>query len=232
MVDYIRHSYTTEMRFGTDLAQSALIKWQFCQEGALPLGIPTPFVSRDHDAWETWPPLGEVQEAPRNNYLVGNVSLLPGTHGPCGDPDVWLNGWPGTVPPNFPRTDLGHLWCCSAFAALPGEPRLLFRPGSQKGNLAGNPVIAWSPGTVSPAYFAWVPNLLQPVEIEDSDMVTSTLQLTTAWVETVPTPTPPPPAPWIPFAPTVYPPDLDHYDRDLIFGELPWEDFTLSPFPR
>jgi hypothetical protein len=100
------------MRFGTDANQVALVQWQFCQPGALPLGLPTTFHSRRRDIDYIWPELGEVQFAHALNTPLPGISPVPGTHAPCGDPEVWLNGWPGRVPPDFPRNVFGLSLCC------------------------------------------------------------------------------------------------------------------------
>ena len=121
-MDTIRHTYVTSMRFGTDLSQTSKVHWRFCQPGAEILGFPTPFVSRDHDAWETWPPLGEVQGAPRINDRPPQESFAPGTAPPCGSRKVWANGWDGTVPPLFPRNMFGLSACCGGLIDLPGHP--------------------------------------------------------------------------------------------------------------
>jgi hypothetical protein len=101
------------MRFGRDPDQVVQVTWSFCQPGALPLGLPTCFVSRDHEAHEIWPEIGEVQFAPRKNLDPNLTSLEPGTNPPCGDPEVWLNGYPGHVPPNYPLDAYGSSMCCA-----------------------------------------------------------------------------------------------------------------------
>jgi hypothetical protein len=116
--------YETYCRFGTDLTQQSKIKWQYAQPGALSLGIPSPFVSRRWDSWETWPELGELQDAQRKYLRTGQTSLAPGTAAPCGDPAVWANGYPGTVPPDYPRTGLSFSACCGWLLDFLGRPTL------------------------------------------------------------------------------------------------------------
>jgi hypothetical protein len=113
-VSPIRRPYRTIMRFGTDPNQVAEIQWYFCQPGALPLGFSTPFVSRDFDAHEIWPEIGEVQFARRRNTPRVGLSPAPGIHAPCGDPAVWARGYQGHVPPNYPRNAFGVMLCCAA----------------------------------------------------------------------------------------------------------------------
>jgi hypothetical protein len=102
------------MRFGTDPSQVIVVQWQFCQPGALPLGFPTPFVSRDVRPGEIDPPVGEVQFSPRLNTPDVGLSTAPGTATPCGDPAVWENGYPGTVPPDYPLNVFGQALCCGS----------------------------------------------------------------------------------------------------------------------
>lgn len=110
------------MRFGTDPAQTAKIQWVWCQDDALDLGRSSPFVSRDWDQWEVWPDLGEVQGATRSYTSVETVSSQDGEGQPCGSGDVWFNGFPGTVPPDFPRNGFGVAACCGGIIAPLGQP--------------------------------------------------------------------------------------------------------------
>ena len=115
-VDTITLPYRTLMRCGTDLAQYVEVQWQYCEETALPLGFPTPFCSRRHDFHEIWPDIGEVQFAQRPVTKPYPTSPLPGTHAPCGDPDVWARGYQGHIPAAYPRNVFGQLFCCAGAA--------------------------------------------------------------------------------------------------------------------
>lgn len=130
-MDFIRRPYTTQMCFGADdTAQShtSTIKWFWCQAGAKDLGIPSPFVSRTWDSWEIWPSLGEVQTAKRPRNSGEFPIYVSGQHRPCGDRKVWVDGYPGVIPPIFPRTDFGLLYCCESQNALSGQPLFLMYP--------------------------------------------------------------------------------------------------------
>ena len=120
------------MRFGTDPDQVAIVQWYFCKPGALPLGFPTPFVSRRHDFHEIWPEIGEVQFARRVRTPHVGLSPAPGTHAPCGDPHVWASGYPGRVPPDYPRNAFGLSLCCAGpmgEVCLDPEGRIIPCPG-------------------------------------------------------------------------------------------------------
>lgn len=116
------------MRFGTDESQVAVVQWQFCQPGALPLGFPTPFVSRDHDAHELWPDIGEVQFAQRVNTPTVGLSPASGQGQPCGDPAVWAAGYQGRIPPNYPRNLYGLTICCGSPMGTPEIGVLAYVP--------------------------------------------------------------------------------------------------------
>ncbi len=111
-VDCITLPYRTLFWFGSDLTQYVEIQWEFCQEGALPLGFPCPFVSRRFDLHEIWPEIGEIQFAQRPVTRPYPTSRLPGTGGICGDPEVWRRGYQGTIPPNYPLNVYGESLCC------------------------------------------------------------------------------------------------------------------------
>jgi hypothetical protein len=127
-VDYIKRPYTTIMRFGTDAGQVAQVQWYFCQPGALPLGIPTCFCSRNVRPGDIDPDVGEVQFAPRLNTPGVGLAPSDGQGPPFGDPDVWRRGYQGTVPPLFPRNPYGVILNCgspagqAAFGVLPYIP--------------------------------------------------------------------------------------------------------------
>ena len=112
------------MQIGSDPTQQVAITWQWCQPGALDLPVTTPFRSRNFDWFEQWPFLGEVQYAPRNYLIPQRVSQQPGTSGPCGSQEVWLDGYPGTVPPDFPLNGFGDAACCGGLLDYPGNPTM------------------------------------------------------------------------------------------------------------
>lgn len=112
------------MRFGSDPSQSALIRWVWAREGAQDLGIPSVFTSRNWDQWTNWPPLGEINDEERRYNSDEVFSSQPGTRGPCGSPTVWVNGWEGTIPPQFPRNMFGVALCCGGLLAPWGAPTL------------------------------------------------------------------------------------------------------------
>jgi len=113
-VDTITIPYRTLWWFGTDQTQYVEIQWEYCQPGALALGFSTPFVSRRHDFHEIWPPIGEIQYAQRpiTRPREAQVSILDGTHAPCGDPLVWAQGYQGTIPEDYPLNAFCAPLCC------------------------------------------------------------------------------------------------------------------------
>jgi hypothetical protein len=124
----LRSCYSTDMVFGTDTAVTAKVQWYWCDEGALALGIPTPFCSRNWTNPLPYPDLGEVEDAPRP-WRNGSFPIaVPGQTGPCGNPTVWLNGWPGPTPTGLQRSNIGLAWCCRQPGTRPGEPLFLFFP--------------------------------------------------------------------------------------------------------
>jgi hypothetical protein len=121
-VDMLRSCYSTSMRFGSDQSQSSAVKWYWADAGAADLGIATPFCSRNYTQHGIWPDLGEVEDAPRPWRDGSFPIVVPGTSGPCGSREVWREGYDGTIPPAFPRNDLGLLPCCNTLASLLGNP--------------------------------------------------------------------------------------------------------------
>lgn len=168
------------MRFGTDDSQVALVQWQFCQPGALPLGFPTPFVSRDHDSWEIWPEVGEVQFARRLNTPTVGLSKANGLAQPCGDPAVWANGYPGHVPPNYPRSVFGLTLCCGStmgaadlgiLASIPpcgGGPIEMPRPNMRPERERREPLLPTLP-SLPPAIPAWIGQLAPARQLAEDD---------------------------------------------------------------
>lgn len=81
--------------------------------------------------------MGEVPGTEVNTPHVG-PSHAPGTSPPCGDPAVWANGYPGTIPPNYPRNGFGLSACCGGLLDLPGHPALGLLGQASEGNFWGD----------------------------------------------------------------------------------------------
>lgn len=202
MVDFIRRTYTTEMRFGSDPSQRSKIRWVWAQEGAEDLGLWTPFVSRAYDLFSAdWGPLGEI----RGTYVGNNserTSTQPGTRGPCGDTDVWGSGYRGTIPPDFPRNRFGVALCCGGLGAKYGFPIL---------------------GLIPQAFYdiGWVARILGPAQRERRKKPqgrNGVIDLKFVWSS----PIPPPVRPWTPGWSTIYPGmQVDPLKRLLFGADLP-----------
>lgn len=129
----LRSCYSTWARFGSDQSQASRIVWYWSQPGARDLGIPTPFCSRNYTAHGVYPELGEVEFAPRP-WRDGSFGIaVSGLNGPCGSRGVWQFGYQGTIPPDFPRNNLGLLPCCDVLGASLGRPTIgwMVDPGSE-----------------------------------------------------------------------------------------------------
>lgn len=137
------------MRFGSDQNQSSRVRWVWARRGARDLGLFTAYCSRDWDQWTVWPAIGEVQNDARKYNNSQQRSSQTGQTGPCGPAAWWLSGYPGTVPPNFPRNALGVSVCCAGLIAPWGTPTLGLIP--QAVYAAGH----WTPTRPRPAAGRW-----------------------------------------------------------------------------
>ena len=111
-VDMLRSCYSTGFRFGRGSGHVSKITWYWCGSDAEKLPFPTPFASRNYVEKGVWPELGEVEGASRPWRNGSFPVFVEGNNPPCGSAMVWQYGYPGTVPPLFPRNVWGLLPCC------------------------------------------------------------------------------------------------------------------------
>lgn len=92
IVDYLRNCYTVDMRFDPNSNRVTRVRWQWCDDGALPLPFYTVFASRNYldRPSGNLSHLGEVQGT-RKFYDGKNVS---GEKGKCwrGSPRQFAEG--------------------------------------------------------------------------------------------------------------------------------------------
>lgn len=100
------------MAFGTDPTMTHGVIWFRAADGALPLGFPTPFVSRVWQGKVPFPPVGETWPQNRVHDTGEPPAFISGTNGPCGDPMVWAGQSTDPDPPGLPVDEFGFSLCC------------------------------------------------------------------------------------------------------------------------
>mgnify|MGYP001575492849 CR=1 FL=1 len=110
------------MQIAENPDQAFKVRWYYAAPGALDLGIPTPFMSRNWEQWTLWPEIGEVEFATRELYDGSFPIVVPGTGTPCGSLEAWAGELQGVIPPDYPRNMFGLAACCGGLIAPLGSP--------------------------------------------------------------------------------------------------------------